>query len=94
MTEKPESHPLLRLIDPRLPLPYVVGLIVLAAGLYFKVQQLTEAVVDLQITVKAGNQSWAGLASEQALLKFRTANNEEEIKNLKAAVLALQQGRR
>lgn len=92
MTDKaqdPQTSALLRLIDPRVPLPYVIGLIVLAAGLYFKVQSLTEAVIDLQITVKAGNQSWAGLASDQALLKFRLGTAEDDIKQLRAALASL-----
>ena len=93
--DKPQesTNAFLRLVDPRMPLPWVVAVIVVAAGMYFQLQALKEAVVDLQITVKAGNQSWAGLSSEQSLLKFRTANNEEEIKALKSAITALQQRR-
>lgn len=93
-TDNSPSASLLRLIDPRLPLPWLIGAIVVVAGVYFKVQALTEAVVSLQIEVKAGNQSWATLAGEQALQKFRQGTTEEDVKNLKAAVLALQQGRR
>ena len=81
---------LLRLIDPRLPLPWLIGAIAVAAGQYFKLQTLADAVVSLQIEVKAGNQSWATLAGEQALQKFRQGTAEEDIKALKAAVTALQ----
>jgi hypothetical protein len=93
MAEK-NDHPLLRLIDPRIPLPWLVAAIVAAAGMFFQLQSLSEALRDLKITVNAGNQSWATLAGEQALQKFRQGIAEEDIKNLKAAVLALQQGRR
>jgi hypothetical protein len=92
-TESPGSA-LLRLVDPRLPLPWLIAAIVVASGVYFKVQTLTEAVVDLQITVRTGNQSYTTLAGEQALTKFRVNNTEDDVKALKAAVLVLQQARR
>lgn len=76
------------LIDPRVPLPWVIAVIVVAAGAYFQLQAVKEAVTDLQITVRAGNQSYSALASEQALLKFRQSNTEEDIKNLRAAMAA------
>lgn len=88
--DKPDdaATSLMRLVDPRMPLPWVVAVIVVAAGMYFQLQSLKEAVVDLQTTVKAGNQSWAGLSSEQALLKFRMNNAEGEIASLRAALAA------
>ena len=52
---------------------------VLFAGLYFNVQSLTEAVRELQITVKSGNTSVSVLTSEMALLKFRTGTLEADV---------------
>lgn len=51
---------------------------VLFASLYFSVQALTEAVKDLQITVKSGNTSVSVLSSETALLKFRVGTLETD----------------
>lgn len=85
---------LLRLVDPRMPLPWLIAAIVVASGVYFKVQALTEAVLDLQITVRTGNQSYAALASDLTLAKFRLTNTEDDIKALKAAVLTIQQSRK
>lgn len=92
-TESPGSA-LLRLVDPRLPLPWLIAAIVVASGVYFKVQTMTEVLAELQITVRTGNQSYTALAGDQALTKFRVTTTEDDIKVLKAAVLALQQARR
>lgn len=69
-----------------------------AAGLmclitiWFNVQNLTSAVQDLQITVKSGNTSVSVLASEMALLKFRTNTNEVDIQRLNDLVRQQQKG--
>lgn len=93
MSDEKDDRGLLRFIDPRMPLPWLIAVIVAASSVYFKVQALTEEIISLRIEVKAGNQSWATLAGEQALQKFRQSNTEDEVKGLKAAVSALQQGR-
>lgn len=59
---------------------------VLFASLYFSVQALTEAVRDLQVTVKTGNTSVMTLQSEQSLIKFRVGTNEADILLLKSQV--------
>lgn len=57
---------------------------VLFASLYFSVQALTEAVRELQVTVKTGNTSVMTLQSEQSLIKFRLGTNEADILLLKS----------
>ena len=56
---------------------------VLFASLYFSVQALTDAVRELQVTVKSGNTSVMTLQSEQSLIKFRVGTNESDIILLK-----------
>lgn len=56
---------------------------VLFASLYFSVQALTDAVRELQVTVKTGNTSVMTLQSEQSLIKFRVGTNESDILLLK-----------
>ena len=51
----------------------------LFASLYFSVQALTDAVRELQITVKSGNTSVSVLTSEVALLKFRVGTIESDM---------------
>jgi hypothetical protein len=71
-----------RVIDFKIPLPYLIGGIVFVSwaviSMYFAVQTLITSVADLQITVKSGNVSSTVLAGEVALLKFRIANIEAE----------------
>lgn len=55
---------------------------VLFAGLYFNVQSLTEAVRELQVTVKSGNTSVSVLSSEVALLKFRVGTLEVDVQRI------------
>lgn len=55
---------------------------ILFAGLYFSVQALTEAVRELQITVKSGNTSVSVLSSEVALLKFRVGTLEVDVQRI------------
>lgn len=82
-----------KVIDPRIPLPYLIAVIVAAAGAFFQLQGLKDAVTELQVTVRAGNQSDAAQSSELTLLKFRQSNTDEDVKTLKAAVLVLQAAR-
>lgn len=59
---------------------------VLFAGLYFNVQALTEAVRELQITVKSGNTSVSVLSSEVALIKFRVGTLETDALRINEAI--------
>ena len=67
---------------------------ILFASLYFSVQALTDAVKDLQITVKSGNTSVMTLQSEQSLIKFRVGTNEADILLLKTAINESLKGRK
>ena len=74
-------------VDLKIPLWGLIGAagggFVLFASLYFSVQALTEAVRELQVTVKTGNTSVMTLQSEQSLIKFRVGTNESDILLLK-----------
>ena len=67
---------------------------VLFASLYFSVQALTEAVRELQVTVKTGNTSVMTLQSEQSLIKFRVGTNESDILLLKSQINDAPKGRK
>ena len=67
---------------------------ILFASLYFSVQALTEAVRELQVTVKTGNTSVMTLQSEQSLIKFRVGTNEADILLLKTLVNEAMKGRK
>ena len=85
-------------LDFRIPLWGLIGAagggFVLFASLYFSVQSLTEAVRELQITVKTGNTSVMTLQSEQSLIKFRVGTNESDILLLKATLAESMKGRK
>lgn len=90
MTPETADNPSARItLDLKVPLWGVISAscagFVLFAGLYFNVQALTEAVRELQITVKTGNTSVSVLSSEVALIKFRVGSLEanEVIRNQK-----------
>lgn len=86
-TSEPYEPPVSRVIDFRIPLPYLIsGFSALAftlVSMYFSLNQLLRDVGDLQITVKAGNTQAVTLAGEQALLRFRLENLESEIRTIK-----------
>lgn len=71
----PEAIALMRMVDFRIPLPWLLGGfifgIALLIGMYYKVQQMGESLQELQVTVKAGNLQAATVAGELALLKYR-----------------------
>ena len=77
-----EPQRVTRVIDFRIPLPWMLGgLVTIAWGLvsmWFMVNQLVRDVADLQITVKAGNNQAVTLAGELALLRFRIENLEAD----------------
>jgi hypothetical protein len=65
---------------------------VLFASLYFSVQALTDAVRELQITVKSGNTSVSVLTSENALLKFRVGSIESDMVRVNEYMRSNQKG--
>lgn len=80
--EKQTEQRAIRVIDPRIPLPWLLGIaIAVGSGLvnmWFMVNQLVKDVSDLQIIVKAGNGQAVTVAGELALLRFRVENLESE----------------
>ncbi|GAD20975.1 hypothetical protein [Acidovorax sp. MR-S7] len=80
MSEQEQGQRITRVIDFRIPLPWLLG-IGMAVGwalvsMWFSVNQLVRDVADLQITVKAGNTQATTVAGEIALLRFRVENLE------------------
>lgn len=75
-----EASALLRMVDFRIPLVWLLGGFLMAAsvliGMYFQLQQVREVLGDLQVSVKAGNAQAASIAGEMALLKYRIENIE------------------
>lgn len=71
---------LMRMVDFRIPLPWLLGGFLMAAGLligmYYQLQAVSEALRDVQVTLKANNQSLIQLTAEQALLKYRVEKLE------------------
>ena len=86
-TSQPYEPPITRIIDFRIPLPYLLsgffGLAFTLVSMYFSLNQLLREVGDLQITVKAGNAQSVTLAGEQALLRFRMENIEGDMRQIK-----------
>lgn len=80
-----EAAALMRMVDFRIPLPWLLGGFMFAAGvlisMYFQLQKVTEGLADLQITVRAGNNQSTTLAGEIALLKYRVENLESSQRN-------------
>lgn len=73
--QPPPSVALMRMVDFRIPLVWLLSGFVAAVGIltsmYFQIERMRETLQDLQITVKAGNVASGSLTSELALLKYR-----------------------
>ena len=82
--ENVQEVKLARVIDFKIPLPYLLGGIVFVSwaviSMYFAVQTLITSVADLQVTVKSGNVSSSVLAGEVSLLRFRVETIEADLK--------------
>ena len=84
MNETTQEVKLARVIDFKLPLPWLMGGAIAVSwaviSMYFAVQTLIASVSDLQVTVKSGNLSTSVLAGEVSLLRFRVETIEAELK--------------
>lgn len=78
-----------RVIDMKLPLTWLLGvasmLIAGGFGMYYKLENQSEAIKnvqtdikDVKISVQAGNQATATVQGELAILRFRVENLEAE----------------
>jgi hypothetical protein len=54
--------------------------------MWFSVNNLVKTVGDLQVDVKAGNNSVVAVAGELALLKYRLTNAESSIKSVTESI--------
>lgn len=72
-----------RVIDFRIPLPWLLGVVVTVGwalvSMYFSVNALVKTVTDLQIDVKAGNNSVVAVVGEMALIKYRLTDLESRV---------------
>ena len=79
-----------RVVEFKLPLHWLIGV---ASGvaftlisMWFSLNTLVRTVGDLQIDVKAGNNSVVAVVGELALLKYRLTNAEARTDELAAAI--------
>jgi hypothetical protein len=88
MTDITQEVKMHRVIDFKLPLPWLIGGAIFVSwaviSMYFAVQTLITSVADLQVTVKSGNLSTSVLAGEVSLLRFRVETIEADLKSRKA----------
>lgn len=81
-TQPGELRSISRMIDMKIPLPYilsVIGALATAfATMFFQLGQVREDMADLKITVKAGNTSTTTVQGELAILRFRVETLEAE----------------
>ena len=79
-----------RVVDFRIPLPWLIGVCSgigwALISMWFSVNNLVKTVGDLQVDVKAGNNSVVAVAGELALLKYRLSNAESSIQNVTEAM--------
>ena len=75
-----------QMVDMRIPLWGVLcgigALALLLVNMWFSVQQLNTAMVDVQLTLKAGNSQANGNAIEIATIKLRLENAERTYRDL------------
>lgn len=83
-----------RVVEFKLPLHWLIGV---CAGLawalismWFSINTLVRTVGDLQIDVKAGNNSVVAVVGELALLKYRLTNAESRIDDVAAGIKKLE----
>ena len=60
-----------QIVDPRLPLPWIIMVIIAASFVYFQLQALKETVLDLQVLVRAGANADASQSKDIELMKLR-----------------------
>ena len=81
-TQPGELSRVTRIIDMKLPLPWLLGaafaFAAAFASMFFKLDELGRDVSDLKITVKAGNNQASTVQGELAILKFRIENIEAD----------------
>lgn len=74
---------LMRIVDFRIPLPYLLTGFVLAigalVGMYYQLQALNATIVRLEVGVATGNAQMLSIASDVAHLKFRTEQLERDL---------------
>jgi hypothetical protein len=75
-----------RIVELKIPLPWLLsvcgGIVWALVSMYFATNALTKTVADLQIDVKAGNNSTTAIVGEIALFKYRMTNAESMIQSL------------
>ena len=85
-----EGERITRIVDLKIPLHWLLGVFGVISwamvSMYFSVNNLVRTVGDLQVDVKAGNNSVVAVAGELALLKYRLTNAESSIQSVTEAV--------
>lgn len=82
-----DLEPVQRIIDMRIPLPWLItGVVSIAFSIitmWFQVQQLTAQVSEMNALIKQGNTQVATIVADLALTRFRVEKNEADIRDLK-----------
>ena len=82
-----DLEPVQRIIDMRIPLPWLItGVVSIAFSIitmWFQVQQLTAQVAEMNTLIKQGNTQVATIVADLALTRFRVEKNEADIHDLK-----------
>lgn len=95
VTEVPDGKEvrLTRVIDFRIPLPYLLtgigALVVFLFTLHTDVRQLLRDVSKMQATAEAGNAQLNSITSEQSLQRYRLDNLESDVRAIKKVVPAV-----
>jgi hypothetical protein len=81
--------PLMRMVDMRIPLPWLLGGFALAAagviGMYYQLQSVAQQLGELKVTVAASNSQAMAMAGEVALLRFKVEQHDKDIERMKEA---------
>lgn len=77
---------LMRMVDMRIPLPFLMGGFVVAVsliiGMYYQLQSVVRELGELKVTVAASNSQGVALAGQVALLQFRSEQHDKDIARL------------
>ena len=88
--EPTQAERVTRIVEFKIRLEWLLavsaGLAFTLVNMYFSLNVLVRTVGDLQIDVKAGNNSIVAVAGELALIKYRVANSEANIASLSETV--------
>lgn len=88
-----QAEKIVRIVELKIPLPWLLSvcasIVWILVSMWFATNALTKTVIELQVDVKAGNNSIVAVVGELALLKYRQSNSEDRITALTEEVKRL-----